>query len=81
MAQLSAMVSGMPETSSGPARLVLPVSELDVGMVLAEDLCTSSGIKLLVRGSALTRGTLDIIQQRHQSDPILAGAWVERNTG
>jgi response regulator RpfG family c-di-GMP phosphodiesterase len=81
VAQLSAMVGGMPETSSGPARLVLPVSELDVGMVLAEDLCTSSGIKLLVRGSALTRGTLDIIQQRHQSDPILAGAWVERNTG
>jgi response regulator RpfG family c-di-GMP phosphodiesterase len=81
VAQLGAMIGGMPEATSGPARLVLPVSELDAGMVLAEDLCTSSGVKLLARGTALTRGTLAIIQQRHQSDPILAGAWVERNAG
>jgi response regulator RpfG family c-di-GMP phosphodiesterase len=81
VAQLGAMISGSPEVSTGPARLVLPVSELGVGMVLAEDLCTSSGVKLLARGTALTGGTLRIIQQRHQSDPILAGAWVERNAG
>jgi hypothetical protein len=61
--------------------MVLPVSELGAGMVLAEDLCTSSGIKLLARGTTLTRGTLDIIVQRHQADPILAGAWVERSPG
>jgi response regulator RpfG family c-di-GMP phosphodiesterase len=81
IAQLGAMIRGPSDLEPVPARMVLPVSELGVGMVLAEDLCTSSGIKLLVRGTALTRGTLDIIVQRHQSDPILAGAWVERSPG
>jgi response regulator RpfG family c-di-GMP phosphodiesterase len=77
--QLGAMIGGLSDLDSLPSRLVLPVNELDVGMVLAEDLCTSSGVKLLARGSALTRSTLGIILQRHQSDPIIAGAWVERS--
>lgn len=75
--QLEATVSGSPGLGATATRMVLPVSELHAGMVLAEDLCTSSGIKLLARGTPLTRGTLDIILLRHQSDPIIAGAWVE----
>lgn len=79
LTQLAAMIGGISEVEGLPARMVLPVSELAVGMVLAEDLCTSSGVKLLARGTALTRGSLDIILQRHQSDPVIAGAWVERS--
>ena len=48
-------------------------------MVLAEDLCTSSGMKLLRAGTRSPAGCLDIILQRHQSDPVIAGAWVQRN--
>jgi HD domain len=76
--QLEASVGGGSDVGEVPARLVLPVSELAAGMVLAEDLCTSSGIKLLSRGSMLTQGNLDIIVRRHQSDPVLNGAWVRR---
>ena len=79
VSQLVALIGGTADLANAPSRLVLPVSELAVGMVLAEDLCTSSGVKLLARGTTLTPRTLDIIQQRHLSDPILAGAWVERN--
>jgi hypothetical protein len=75
--QLEVSVGASDETGVS-ARFVVPVSELAPGMVLAEDLCTSSGIKLLARGSTLTRGCLDIILQRHQSDPVITGAWVER---
>lgn len=80
ISQLEASVGGGSEVGEVPARFVLPVSELAPGMVLAEDLCTSSGVKLLSRGSTLTRGCVDIILQRHQSDPILAGAWVQRSS-
>lgn len=78
ISQLEASVGGGSEEGEMPARFVLPVSELAPGMVLAEDLYTSSGVKLLARGSALTRGCVDVILERHQSDPILAGAWVQR---
>jgi hypothetical protein len=47
-------------------------------MVLAEDLCTSSGIKLLAKGSTITDATLGVILRRHSSDPILYGAWITR---
>ncbi len=49
------MVGGETDVGAMPSRMVLPVSELHVGMVLAEDLRTSSGMKLLARGTALTR--------------------------
>ncbi len=78
ISQLEASVGSGGGVGEAPPRFVLPVSELAPGMVLAEDLCTSSGIKLLARGSVLTRGSLDVIVQRHQSDPILVGAWVQR---
>jgi len=76
--QFEAMVGGSPDLSEPPSRLVLPVAELAVGMVLAEDLCTSSGVKLLARGAVVTPRSLELILGRHQSDPVIAGAWVER---
>ncbi len=77
--QLEVSVGGAADVAEVPARFVVPVSELAPGMVLAEDLCTSSGIKLLSRGSTLTRGCVEIINQRHQIDPVISGAWVRRN--
>lgn len=77
--QLEVSVGATSDTVDVPARFVVPVSELAPGMVLAEDLCTSSGVKLLSRGSTLTRGCVEIINQRHQIDPVISGAWVQRN--
>lgn len=56
----------------------LPVRSLAEGMVLEEDLLTSSGIKLAARGTRLTRGVLDLIQRRHENEPFLHGAVVRR---
>jgi hypothetical protein len=47
-------------------------------MVLAEDLYTDAGLKLLSRGTELTPATLEIIQRRHRAEPILNGAAVRR---
>jgi len=55
------------------------VSALREGMVLAADLCTSSGVKLLGEGATLSRGTIEIILRRHAGDPIVQGAWVRRS--
>lgn len=59
-------------------RTTLPIDALDVGMVLAEDLFTDSGLKLLSRHAVLTPGALASIRQRHQREPILRGATIER---
>ena len=42
-------------------------------MVLAADLHTASGVKLLSAGSVLNQSTLDLIRRRHLSDPIVHG--------
>ena len=80
ISQLEASISGGDDLEEEPARIALPVNELVAGMVLAEDLCTSSGMKLLARGHTITPGCLDVILQRHQADPVIAGAWVQRWT-
>jgi putative two-component system response regulator len=59
----------------------VPVRSLAEGMVLEEDLLTSSGIKLAASGTRLTRGVLDLIQRRHENEPFLHGAVVRRGTG
>ncbi len=61
-------------------RLVIPVAELQVGMVLADDLCTASGIKLLARNTRLSASTLETIQRRHSLEPIVHGAAVQRKS-
>lgn len=59
-------------------RMRVPTADLEVGMVLADDLCTSSGMKLLARGATITATSLETILRRHRSDPIVHGAWIER---
>ena len=54
------------------------IEKLRVGMVLAEDLYTDAGLKLLTRGTSLTPSSLDTILRRHRMEPILRGAVVER---
>jgi hypothetical protein len=63
----------------GSAALAIP--ELEPGMVLAEDLCTDAGLKLLARRTVLTPATLDLIRRRHQLEPIERGARVRRRPG
>jgi len=60
-------------------RRVLPVTGLQVGMVLAEDLLTPSGLKLLARDTCITQPTLDVILRRHSLEPIVQGAVVLRD--
>ena len=52
---------------------LVPVARLREGMVLAADLHTASGVKLLSAGSVLNQSTLDLIRRRHLSDPIVHG--------
>lgn len=59
-------------------RLYLPVPELKVGMVLAEDLYTDSGIKLLSRGTTLSTAALDVIVRRHGQEPMYRGVAIRR---
>ena len=61
-------------------RIQLPLLSLEEGMVLADDLLTASGVKLLAKGHAVTGATLDTILRRHRSDPMVHGAWVERSS-
>ena len=57
-------------------KLQLSVAQLEEGMVIAADLQTSSGIKLLPADSRLTRGMIERIQARHQVDPIINWVYV-----
>ena len=58
---------------------IVPVHMLNVGMVLAEDLYTGSGIKLLSRDATITSAALETILRRHELEPILHGAVVYRS--
>ena len=42
----------------------IPLGDLSAGMVLAKDLTTGSGVKLLTQGATVTDSTLDLIMQR-----------------
>lgn len=57
---------------------VVPIEELEVGMVLSEDLYSTNGVKLLSRGTSLSSESLEIILTRHRAQPILQGASVVR---
>jgi putative two-component system response regulator len=52
------------------------VSQLEEGMVIAADLQTSSGIKLLPAESTLTRSMIERIQARHKVDPIMQWVYI-----
>jgi response regulator RpfG family c-di-GMP phosphodiesterase len=76
MVELRAVLEGLTgDRLRGDTRLV-PVPELEAGMVLAEDLCADSGVKLLARGTALTPAALEFLARRHRAEPILHAAVV-----
>ncbi len=78
LVHLRAVFEGEGDADPRGRRVVLPVPELKPGMVLAEDLCTNSGIKLLSRHTRLTNETLDVILRRHAAEPLAQGAAVLR---
>ena len=78
LVHVRAVLRGAGDESVQGRLLLVPVPELQVGMILAEDLVTDSGLKLLARETRLTQTTLDLIQRRHQMEPILGGATVKR---
>ncbi|MBI5170867.1 MAG: response regulator [Candidatus Eisenbacteria bacterium] len=61
-------------------RVLVPVPELKVDMVLAEDLCTESGIKLLARNTRISSESLETIRRRHSLEPIISGAAILRKS-
>lgn len=77
VAQWRTLLGEAPGMAAPQTRRRVPISDLASGMVLADDLVTGTGIKLLSAGTRLADATLDIIQRRHQSDPIVTGAWIE----
>ena len=80
VAYLDAIVRASGEADWREIRMRVLVSNLEEGMVLADDLCTSSGVKLLAKGATLNAGLLETILRRHRSDPIVHGAWIERSS-
>lgn len=79
MVHLKAVLRGEGGDVRGD-RIVVPVPELKVGMVLAEDLCTDSGVKLLARHTRISSETLETIRRRHSMEPIVSGASVVRKS-
>ncbi len=72
----SALLVDDPDTPTADLTERVPVTELEVGMVLAHDLRTTRGVKLLSEGAVLDAKTLDVVQRRHLSDPIIGGVQV-----
>jgi putative two-component system response regulator len=52
------------------------VHEMQEGMVIANDLCTSSGVKLVAAGTRLSATQVERIMAHNYSDPILHGIYV-----
>jgi len=52
------------------------VHEMQEGMVIANDLCTSSGVKLVAAGTRLSATQVERILAHNYSDPILHGIYV-----
>jgi response regulator RpfG family c-di-GMP phosphodiesterase len=75
---LESVVLDRPREEWEATRAQVAVDQLAEGMVLAADLCTSSGIKLLAKGTTISRSMLEVIDRRNQADPILDGVWVSR---
>ncbi len=78
VAYFDAIIRASSHADWQEARMRVPVSDLAEGMVLSDDLFTSSGMKLLAKGAVLGPAALETILRRHRSDPIVHGAWIER---
>lgn len=54
------------------------LSQLEVGMRLAADLHTVSGVKLMSEGTVLTATTLALMRRRHELDPLVLPASIQQ---
>ena len=75
---VESIVLDRPRSEWRTSRVQVGVDQLHEGMVLAADLSTSSGVKLLAKGATVTASMLDVIQRRHLADPIIDGVWITR---
>lgn len=76
--QLQEMLASGPPGRLRDSRVRVAIGDLEAGMVLAEDLCTDSGLKLLARGTRLSPSVLETLRRRHRLEPLLEGAIVLR---
>ncbi|MDW8003093.1 MAG: HD domain-containing phosphohydrolase [Deltaproteobacteria bacterium] len=53
-----------------------PVHELKPGMVIAEDMYSINGTKILSKGSKITEHILEIIERRKNVDPVIGSVYV-----
>lgn len=59
----------------------VPIDELAVGMVLAEDVYGASGIKLLPKGVQLQDKMLALLRERNATDAIVGGVYIVTDHG
>jgi response regulator RpfG family c-di-GMP phosphodiesterase len=79
IAHLESVVTDRPREEWEATRSQVGIDQLHAGMVLASDLLTSSGVKLLARGATISESMLEVIHRRHLADPIIDGIWVRRS--
>jgi HD-GYP domain-containing protein (c-di-GMP phosphodiesterase class II) len=54
----------------------IKLDELQPGMVIAEDIYSSSGLKLLPRGVTIQERILQVITERNRRDPIIGAIYI-----
>jgi putative two-component system response regulator len=52
------------------------VTDLEAGMVVAEDVYAASGVKLIPKGVRLQEHMLQVLMERNNRDPIIGGVYV-----
>jgi response regulator RpfG family c-di-GMP phosphodiesterase len=75
---LAAVISSCSELPLADTRYRVVIGELEGGMVLAEDLCSASGVKLLAGGSTITPQIVELLRKRDQTDPVIDAPWIRR---
>jgi putative two-component system response regulator len=75
---LESVVLDRPREEWESTRMPVAVDQLRTGMVLAADLSTSGGVKLLAKGATISENVLQVIQRRHAADPIIDAVWVTK---
>jgi putative two-component system response regulator len=63
-------------SNGGPRKRKVSLEELQPGMVIADDVYSSSGTKLLPKGATLYEKTLQLVNDRNMYDPIVGGVYV-----
>jgi len=79
VAQFTAIAMHSPGGVAEHGKWRVPISRLSPGMVLAEDLCTASGLKLVAAGATITAHMLEVVRQRDTVDPVI-DAWISPAT-